>query len=338
MSIDITAPARPSTLGHVRLAADSSARLRDRLLAAPDHVSEPDLALTEMHRAFMELPGEPLQAVIDFGRHMDAPGVVLVEGLPVDPDLTSTPVDGGPSRNKRTAISEGNLLGLSRLLGEPTGVTSEKDGQIVHDVIPVASGAKAQTNQGSAVFLNFHNDIVYDPSGIYTLSSPDFLVLVCLRQDHEGRALTHYADARDICALLSSETVAELRKPLFRLNAPGSFCREMGRSQVLGQPAPLINGPEFAPEISVSANGVEPLTEEAGRAVEALQGACREVAHQVALEPGQALLINNRKGLHARSRFEARHDGTDRWLQRSYVRTSLWPIRYRLKENQRRVF
>ena len=42
-------------------------------------------------------------------------------------------------------------------------------------------------------------------------------------------------------------------------------------------------------------------------------------AHQVRLEPGTALLINNRKGLHARSQFSARYDGRDRWLQRAFV-------------------
>ena len=50
-----------------------------------------------------------------------------------------------------------------------------------------------------------------------------------------------------------------------------------------------------------------------------------------------ALLINNRKGVHARSSFTARYDGEDRWLQRTYVRRSLWSIRYRVTPENRRV-
>ena len=49
------------------------------------------------------------------------------------------------------------------------------------------------------------------------------------------------------------------------------------------------------------------------------------------------LVICNRKGLHARSEFPARHDGSDRWLQRTYLRRSLWSIRYRKVPGDRRV-
>jgi L-asparagine oxygenase len=47
------------------------------------------------------------------------------------------------------------------------------------------------------------------------------------------------------------------------------------------------------------------------------------------LNAGDRLIVHNRKCAHARSRFEARFDGTDRWLQRVYVRRTLegLPIR-----------
>lgn len=48
-------------------------------------------------------------------------------------------------------------------------------------------------------------------------------------------------------------------------------------------------------------------------------------------------MINNRKGLHARSQFTARYDGRDRWLQRTYVRRDHWSIRYRATSGSRRV-
>jgi serine/threonine protein kinase len=43
----------------------------------------------------------------------------------------------------------------------------------------------------------------------------------------------------------------------------------------------------------------------------------------VRLGAGDLLVVNNRKCAHARSRFAAKFDGTDRWLQRVYVRRSL---------------
>jgi L-asparagine oxygenase len=304
----------------------------------PDPSADIDRSLARLHAAFGRLPIELLQTLLDFGRHVDTPGVMLVANLPTDPELPDTPADGEPSPHKETFVAENTLLGLSQLLGEPVGFTTEKKGRLVHDVTPVAAGAYTQTNQSSQVFLNFHNDIVHDEVGRYDVSNPDFLVLLCLRQDKEKQAVTYYADARDVCRALDPDVLDVLRQPLFRLNAPGSYVRDVAKgAEVLSEPVPIISGPSHAPEIAVSANGVRGLTPRADGALPELQAACREVSHEVRLEAGSALLINNRKGLHARSGFTARHDGQDRWLQRTYLRRSLWTIRYRGRPEDRRV-
>ncbi len=301
-------------------------------------VDDIDRSLASLHVIFARLPIDQLQQILDFGRHVDAPGVMLVRNLPVDPHLPPTPIDGGPSTDKETFVAECVLLGLSQLLGEPLGFTTEKGGRLVHDVVPVPAGSTTQTNQSSAVFLNFHNDIVHDEVGRYDISNPDFLVLNCLRQDAEKEAVTYYADARDISRRLDPRTAETLRAPLFQLNAPGSYMRDFaGGADVLSDPVGVISGPSHSPEVAISANGVRGLTGEAQEALNDLQRTCRAVAHQVRLEPGTALLINNRKGLHARSQFFARHNGRDRWLQRTYLRRSLWNIRYRVTPGDRRV-
>jgi L-asparagine oxygenase len=332
-----TAPA-PTTFAEIALSDDVRDTLGAALLPLPDPTVGVDRALARLHQLFAGLPVDQLQTLLDFGRHADAPGVMLVRNLPVDPVLPSTPVDGGPSREKTTFVAEGVLLGLSQLLGEPVGFTTEKHGRLIHDVVPVASGSTTQTNQSSGVFLNFHNDIVYDEIGRYDVSNPDFLVLHCLRPDADRQAATGYADARDLSRKLDPDTVLTLRAPQFRLNAPGSYVRDVaGGIEILSDPVPILSGPARFPEVAMSANGVRGLTAAAGRVLEELQAACREVAHEVRLEPGTALLINNRKGLHARSRFAARYDGTDRWLQRTYLRRSLWDLRHREQPEDRRV-
>lgn len=331
-------PTRVTTLGHVVLTDQTRDALSGRLGAHRNPAVEVDRSLVELHVAFAGLPAEQLSTIIAFGLHVDAPGVLLVSGLPTDPNLPDTPTDGGPSRDKPTFVAERVLLGLSQLLGEPVGFTSEKNGRLIHDVAPVKMGAATQTNESSKVFLNFHNDIVHDDSGRYDIANPDFLVLNCLRPDAGGEAITCYADARDVCRAMHPDTLAVLREPLFQLNAPGSYVRDVaGGAEVLSDPMPVIAGPAHAPEVSVSANGVRGLTAEAEQAVATLQHACVSVAHQVCLEPGSALLINNRKGLHARSQFVARHDGSDRWLQRSYIRRNLWDIRHRATDADQRV-
>ncbi|MFE6285173.1 TauD/TfdA family dioxygenase [Streptomyces sp. NPDC057877] len=314
--------------------------VRDTIGAAlrglPDPSDDIDRALARYHQVFAALPTELLQDVLDFGRHNDAPGLMRVRNLPLDDDLPPTPADGGPATAKPGFVAEGVLLGLTGLLGEPIGVLTEKDGRLVHDVVPVQRGARAQTNQGSAVFLNFHSDITYDTIGRYDLANPDFLVLNCLRGAPDDDAVTYYADARDICRHLPEPVVDTLRSPLFRLNAPGSYTQAHG-TEVLSEPVPVVSGAARFPEIAVSANGTRPLTRGAEAALTALQDACRDTADAVRLRPGEALLINNRKGVHARSTFRARYDGTDRWLQRTYIRRTLWPVRYRATPGDRRV-
>ncbi|MGW8781249.1 TauD/TfdA family dioxygenase [Streptomyces sp. NPDC055796] len=303
-----------------------------------DPAADLDWATARCHQVFAQLPTELLRRLLDFGRHPDTPGVALVGNLPQDALLPPTPLDGGPCPAKGTFVAEGVLLGLSGLLGEPVGMLSEKDGRIVHDVVPVPGGEHTQTNQGSRAFLNFHSDIVHDPAGRYDLANPDFLVLNCLRADHDGEAVTYYADARDIAASLGDDVLTTLRSPLFRLNAPGGYTRaHAGGREVLSDPVPLIGGAAAFPEITVAANGVRPMTTAAGTALLRLQEVCRSVAQPVRLRPGQALLVNNRKGVHARSVFTPRYDGLDRWVQRTYVRRSLWTIRHRASPTARRV-
>lgn len=315
---------------------------RAELAAALERFADPsediDSALAELYSLFARLPSPMLRAILDFARYADSPGMMLVGNLPVDREVPPTPTDGGPSRLKRSFVSEACLLGLSQLLGEPIGFTTEKQGRVVHDVVPVESGRFTQSNQGSSVFLEFHTDTVYDDSGRFNATNPDFLVLLCVREDHKRQALTYYADARSICAAFDDEDLALLREPLFRMHAPSTYCREFaGGSEVLSDPVPIISGPSHLPEICIAANGVRPLTPDASRAFARLEAACRrdDVAQAIHLMPGEAMLVNNRKGVHARSEFAARFDGTDRWLQRTYVRRSLWEIRHRCTGNGR---
>ncbi|MFD0883337.1 TauD/TfdA family dioxygenase [Streptosporangium algeriense] len=322
------------------LADDVRDEIQRRALELGNPESGLDRAMTVMYKALGLLPDAQVEELLNFGRYTDTPGVMLVDNLPLDRELPPTPDDGGPSKGKQTFVAESVLVGLSGLLGEPVSFLTEKDGRIVHDVVPTAQGARTQTSQGSKVFLNFHNDIVHDGVGRYDISNPDFLVLNCLRSDRTGDALTYYADARDILRALDQGTVEVLRSPLFQLNAPGGYTRMFADGKdVYSDPVPILTGPDHAPEITVAANGVRFLTAEAEQAFELLQRACRApgVMQTVHLKPGQALLINNRKGIHARSQFEAEFDGLDRWLQRTYVRRSLWNIRDRACPGSRRT-
>lgn len=298
-----------------------------------------DTVSSYLYKAFSCLPAFALQRILQFGRSPSHPGVMLVEGLPLDANLPDTPTNRESQNGPVAEIAEKTLLGLAQLIGTPVGYLSEKEGNLVHHVVPMPGGEYTQSNRGSRVFLNYHNDSMYDPSGIFNSHNPDFLLLLCLRSDAEGEAKTMYADARHICAMLTEEQIRVLREPRFKMAAPSNYTLLIQNAdpsqKIWSRPVPILSGPLQTPEIYMAANGVLPLDDEAEQTLQTLRAVCHEVGHRhaVHLTPGQALLINNRKGVHARTEFTAKYDGNDRWLLRANIRTGLWSIRDRATED-----
>ena len=61
------------------------------------------------------------------------------------------------------------------------------------------------------------------------------------------------------------------------------------------------------------------IDEEAEEALQILGESLSAHRSSVVLEPGDLLVIDNDMVVHGRSPFDARFDGTDRWLQRAFV-------------------
>ncbi|MCY7314870.1 MAG: TauD/TfdA family dioxygenase [Rubrivivax sp.] len=317
------------------LPSGAAAQLRLQFDAVPSPYEDAEGALIGLFRAFAALPDELLAALFRFSRDPASHGALLIDGWPIDAELPPTPTSGQLPAGGRSLHAEKSLLGLAAQMGTPVGYRTEKDGQLVHHVVPMPGGEFTQSNRGSKVFLNFHNDSMYDASMVFNSHNPDFLLLLCLRADHERQAQTLYVDAREALALLPEAQVAVLRQPRYRMAAPSNYTLLIhgakGDEKVWSAPVPVIQGPAAYPEIYLAANGVQPMDDGAQQALAALQQACEAAGHDsaVRLAPGQALLINNRKGVHARTAFPARYDGQDRWLLRANIRTSLWDIRDR---------
>lgn len=318
------------------LPAESREQLRAAYSRIPAPSDDYQGALVSLHSAFGGLPPALLRDIFAFGRDPASPGVLLLDGLPIDAALPATPAMAGGERHGTIAHDgEKTLLGLAQLIGTPVGYLSEKDGNLVHHVVPMRGGEYTQSNRGSKVFLSYHNDSMYDPSLIFNSHNPDFLLLLCLRADQEGQAQTRYADARKVVAELAPEVRDVLRQPRFLMAAPSNYTLLIAAAangeKVWSNPVSVLTGPLDYPELYIAANGVSALDPQAEAALDALLAACQKVGeqHAVYLKPGQAMLINNRKGVHARTQFKASYDGQDRWLLRANIRTSLWSIRDR---------
>jgi L-asparagine oxygenase len=96
-----------------------------------------------------------------------------------------------------------------------------------------------------------------------------------------------------------------------------------GRQNVLGPPMAVLSGDRSNPTMIFDEDLMVGMDEEAQDALEALGRALVEHHDGVVLEAGDLLIIDNDMVVHGRSPFAARFDGTDRWLQRSFVVTDL---------------
>lgn len=275
----------------------------------------------------------------DDGEHC----AVLLQNAPIDWPLPPTPITECAERHKPARVSEGVLLGLARLVGEPVAYAAEKGGVLVQDVFPVASERKAPSNASSAADLDLHTELVFSRARPYEpmhLASPDVFLLLCLRPDRGGVATTTVVAADTLCASLTPADRDELRSAGFDLRAPHSFTRDGDGSRPWVGPVPLLHGPADAPRLAFDLTcGVRAREVVGERALESLRraAAAPRACTEVRLTRGDLLLVDNRRCAHGRTSFPASFDGWDRWVQRCYVRRSLQGLEPVLLGRSRRV-
>jgi len=282
------------------------------------------------------------EAVRIFQSHMDPKVLALLErfvidpgsvsalhfhGLPIDAELPVTPVDGLNVAGKSTFVSEGVLIGIGRILGHPYAFKDEKQGQLIHQVCPVAKSANALSNEGSLADFKMHVE------NSFSEHRPHHLLLLCLRGDRDHKAMTRIAAGKAIASRLSPEHLAVARSPEFRVMCPASFGH-----RVFSEPLAIFSGPRQFEELRMDLPEFsEALTDRANATYEAIQALMTEpgVVREVDLQPGQALVLTNRKISHGRTVFTPRYDGADRWLQRMYTISDPWPMRGNTDERLR---
>jgi L-asparagine oxygenase len=297
--------------------------------------------LAGVYPAVAAFPLDLRRKLTEFATDPRAHGALVLHNLPIDERLPDTPLDGRPSKEKQTFLSETSILAVSLLLGQPIGYHDEKQGDIIQALCPVKTESHATSSESSDVELGFHTDFNFDrhhPERPYNVLNPDYIVLLCLRGDRRAEAYTLYADARDICGKLNPDQLDIMRSPRFQFAASYSFTSSCGGEQIWSSASPLITGPEAFPEVSIDLLcGVRGMDAEANAVLGAVREVSKlpEVSSGVCLRPGDLLLIDNRKGAHARTAFTAFFDGQDRWLHRVYVRRSLWEFRNESNEDLR---
>jgi L-asparagine oxygenase len=256
-------------------------------------------------------------ALVEFADQGSDAGALLVRNLPTG-RIGPTP-SAPQGMVYKDQVSELVLLASARRLGQPVGYAPEHGGEVVQNLLPTADDVTRQTSTSSGVELAFHTETAFHPH------KPRYLLLLCLRGEPAARTLL--TSIRQVARFIPAPMRQVLREPRFATSADESF-RDLGAGTRPDDPAPrpwvsppvpVLSGPDDALTFTFDADLMEGLDPEAAAALEQLRQLVRDHHVGVALEAGDLLVIDNAVAVHGRSSFPARFDGTDRWLQRTFV-------------------
>lgn len=281
-----------------------------------DPYVEQERFLLDAELAFHELPREMRQAIVEFRRRSNEYGALLLTGLPQDPILPATPSDSRRSTEKRTYRSEFWLSVLGAAVGDPMAYSQEKDGELFQVVAPTKQKESLLSSESSKTLLDFHTETAFHPF------MPDYVLLYCLRSDHRCYAKTIVTSVRVVAQELPLRYRSVLFEHAFQTGIDESF-GSRNATKGNGPVLPVFHGNHYDPLMKCDLDLMIGLHADAQQALACLGLAVNKCLRFVRLQPGELLLIDNRRAVHGRTEFEALYDGNDRWLQRMYVSRDL---------------
>jgi L-asparagine oxygenase len=301
---------------------DVKTKIRDSLSAInyPSGTEYEDFIKNSKWALMKSLPDEIVRSLTDMKISPTPPGVVLLRNLPLDDNLPPTPENGLRSGfTKKTSISEAVLIGIMSLTSEVFGYEEEKEGSLVHDVVPQEKSRDALSNEGWEREFGFHTE------NAFCEHRPTTLGLLCLKSDEN--AVTSVADIRDALKILSKRDQRQLRMANFQIRTP--YVLDNNMPPVWTKPVPVLSGLTSSPEVRVTLykDGTLPLNIDAKKALSRLNFAFNQIKQDICLDSGDLLLLNGRTTVHKRTGFNPTFDGNQRWLQRSYGLDSFWKHR-----------
>jgi len=243
-------------------------------------------------------------------------GIILFKNLDIG-FVPKTPATPFPNSIKEASSDKSSMVFLeyAHKFGYPVSYAQEQKGQLVQNILPVHKTETQQISTSSKVELALHTETAFHPY------KPDYVLLLCLRGDPS--AVTTYANVDDIVKKLDLWVIATLQKKWFTTNIDISF-RTKGQNDK-NIPISVLEKTEDGYNFIYDYTFVKANDELGRAALEKLHEAVQECIQEIVLETGDLLVIDNNKTIHGRKPFQARYDGTDRWVQRILIRKELPP-------------
>lgn len=304
------------------------------LAAQPSLLDDPAF-LVEAPVYAHSLPRRLRLAVNQFRLQEAEPSALVVSGIPID-DAGIGPT---PPHWKRKDVGsdaqawreEAIFVIIASLLGDIFGWLTQQDGQLVHDIVPVFEHEHASIETGSRHYIMWHNDDAYHPH------RADYLLMMCLRNPD---ATPTTVGAPDM-ARLDPRHLPVLFAPRFCIwpDLSHHFENRLGTSddqldaatreayqKISGllehaehvEKVSVLYGDPASPYVRIDSDSMSALPGDAAGAAAfaALVQNIDDTLVDIALRPGDILIIDNHRVVHGRRPFRARYDGTDRWMKR----------------------
>ncbi len=258
---------------------------------------------------------ETVKLIQQFARAEVPDGGVLFHGLTVDQDaMGESPQNAMAFEEKdREPATEAALLAFAAAAGEVFAFARQHRGQIIQNVTPVKGHEYDAVGTGSRSLLDWHSEDAFDDA------HPQFVGLFCVRGD--DRAQTALAPVDRITLSDAEETT--LRQPRY-MHGIDKASGGTGRPED-GVQGPALYGDDGKRFVRIDMDCAGPLAgdDEATAALKTFHDGADAAGLYVTLQAGDILLFDNRRVMHARTPFEPRYDGTDRWLQRVIITDDL---------------
>jgi Fe(II)/alpha-ketoglutarate-dependent arginine beta-hydroxylase len=289
-----------------------------------------------------ELPWRIRKFINNFKLTEDTPGNAVISGYPIDDSkIGLTPSHWKWKADASQTLEEQILLVLyGSLLGEVFGWSTQQDGHIVHDILPIESHENEQLGSGSTQTLWWHNEDAFHSY------RADYVVFLCLRNPNEVATTFGGFSVEK----LENEQVQMLFEPYFYIR-PDESHLEKNESDVRkesrkkeaenlidlayekinkmnscsGDKISVLFGSPQSPYLRLDPYFMDELKDnkKAQNAFDALVRAIDASIEPVVLQPGDYCLIDNYRVVHGRNPFKANYDGKDRWLKRVNITRDL---------------
>jgi Fe(II)/alpha-ketoglutarate-dependent arginine beta-hydroxylase len=322
----------------LELTADEAIEIRRlcRSLGREYRSTDDQSLLRDLDRFPAEMPARVTEAITAYKEDPEADFALISRHMIRDHDLGATPLSQKDPITTKTSLEyEMAVMLYGTILGSVFGWSTQQEGHIVNDIIPMETFADQQVGASSKVELAWHTEDAYHPG------RADFICLFCLR--NPTGAPTTVASIVDIQS--HRDLPAALFEPCVRIAADDA---QAAGAEAAGIEDWTESAVKPIPILSQNGAGLQMCVDPAYMSVAAddeavrdeVTGFCQAIDEhltEVVLKPGDLLIVNNHRAVHGRRPFKPTYSGRDRWLKRVNVARDFESRRPYCKDRDRRL-